>query len=64
MGNNPLIQNPFHPLQSKVENSQNAWKRLGIALRSVTLNALGRALLVLGVLAGLAWLAITSWPRR
>ena len=60
--NNPPIQSPPDPLQSSVENSQKAWKRLGMAIRTVTPKALARAVLVLGVLAGLAWLAVASWP--
>ncbi len=62
MENKPLVQSPPDPLQSRVENSRQAWKRLGLELLTITPKAFARALLVLGALAGLAWLAVASWP--
>jgi predicted PurR-regulated permease PerM len=50
------------PLQSKVERSSQAWRRLWMNIRSITPSGLGRALLVLTAMAGLAWLAVASWP--
>jgi predicted PurR-regulated permease PerM len=56
------VQTPPDPLESKVERSRQAWKRLGMTLGSITPQALGRALLLLSALAGVGWLAVASWP--
>jgi predicted PurR-regulated permease PerM len=51
-----------NPEQRKVEESQRAWKRLGMSIRSLTPNAVARALLVVGAMAAMGWLAVSSWP--
>lgn len=62
METDPLLQSPPDPLQTRVEVSRRAWRRLGMALAAVTPSALGRGLLILGALASLAWLVVASWP--
>jgi predicted PurR-regulated permease PerM len=59
---NSLTQTSPDPLKTRVEISRKAWKRLGMAIGSITPQALGRGLLVIGALAGLVWLAVASWP--
>lgn len=62
METNPLTQSPPDPLESRVENSRRSWKRLGMAIRSISPQALGRGLLLLGAASVLGWLAVASWP--
>jgi hypothetical protein len=63
MSTNLPVQPSGDSLPDKVVSWQRAWKRLGESVRSITPQAIGRALLVLGALAGAVWLAVASEPK-
>ena len=47
--------------QDAVERSRQAWRRLGMRLRSITPGGLMRFLLVVGALLALVWVIRTTW---
>ena len=49
-------------LLTSAEESRNAWRRLGLRLRSLTPADIGRYLFIAGVLAVLGWLLAVAWP--
>ncbi len=47
---------------SSLEQSRQAWRNLGLKLAAVTPKQAGRALLGLGAMALVVWIAVASWP--
>jgi predicted PurR-regulated permease PerM len=48
-------------LELAAQHSSQAWRRLGLRLRSITPGGLAQAVLLVGALAGIAWLIWYTW---